>query len=354
MRSRGGRAARLNRSHCPDDRPLVAENMRRRLQGDVEEMRYEFRGLRKDGSVFPVEVHGRRIEHGGRIGVLGTLIDNTERRRAEDELRASEARFRTFVDHATDAFFLLDQHSTWSMSTARPAKASATAARRWSACTPAISMRASTSRRSRGSRERAGAGERITFETRHRRKDGTAFPVEIRTGTFQQAGQLFYLALARDISERKRAEESLRQSEAYLAEAQRLSHTGSWALDVASNRYVYTSEESDRIFGFDPQGEKPTREAVFERIHPEDRSSWKRNSREIAPRKGRHLRPVQDRAARRQGQAYSHDPASGGEWRRRSRETGGHLDRHYGAQACRGRAREAASDWRPSSPTCRG
>jgi PAS domain S-box-containing protein len=72
---------------CPEDRPLVAENMRRRLRGDVEEMRYEFRGLRKDGSVFPVEVHGRRIEHGGRIGVLGTLIDNTERQRAEDALQ---------------------------------------------------------------------------------------------------------------------------------------------------------------------------------------------------------------------------------------------------------------------------
>src|SRR4029434_3832115 len=88
---------------CPEDRPLVAENMRRRLEGDVEELRYEFRGLRKDGSVFPIEVHGRRIEYGGRIGVLGTLIDNTERKRAEDELRASESRFRTFVDHARDA-----------------------------------------------------------------------------------------------------------------------------------------------------------------------------------------------------------------------------------------------------------
>ena len=127
--------------------------MRRRLEGAVEEMRYEFRGLRKDGSVFPVEVHGRRIEHGGRIGVLGTLID---------------------------------------------------------------------------------------------------------------------------ISERKLAEESLRESEAYLTEAQRLSHTGSWALDVSSNRYLYTSEEFDRIFGFDPNGEKLTREAVLERMHPEDRISWKR------------------------------------------------------------------------------
>jgi PAS domain S-box-containing protein len=120
-------------------------------------------------------------------------------------------------------------------------------------------------------------GEIVTFETRHRRKDGTTFPVEVRSGTFEQGGKLFYLALARDISERKLAEESLRQSEAYLTEAQRLSHTGSWAFDVASNRYVYTSEESDRIYGFDPQGEPPTREAVFERIHPDDRSRCQRN-----------------------------------------------------------------------------
>ena len=42
--------------------------------------------------------------------------------------------------------------------------------------------------------QRAGAGEIITFETRHRRKDGTTFPVEIRTGTFKQGGEVFYLA----------------------------------------------------------------------------------------------------------------------------------------------------------------
>jgi PAS domain S-box-containing protein len=79
-----------------------------------------------------------------------------------------------------------------------------------------------------------------------------------------------------DNTERKRAEESLRESEAYLTEAQRLSHTGSWALDVASNRYLYTSEEFDRMFGFDPDGEPLTTEAVLERMHPEDRISWKR------------------------------------------------------------------------------
>ena len=74
----------------PGDRALVAENMRRRLEAEVDEIRYELRGLRKDGSLFPIEVHGRRIELGGRVGVMGTLLDNTDRRRAEHELRRSQ------------------------------------------------------------------------------------------------------------------------------------------------------------------------------------------------------------------------------------------------------------------------
>ena len=59
----------------------------------------------------------------------------------------------------------------------------------------------------------------MTFETRHRRWDGSEFPVEIRTATFRQAGKLFYLSLARDITERKRAEEKLRQQESALETA---------------------------------------------------------------------------------------------------------------------------------------
>jgi PAS domain S-box-containing protein len=73
-----------------------------------------------------------------------------------------------------------------------------------------------------------------------------------------------------DITDRKRAEQALRQSQAYLAEAERLSHTGSWAFDVAGNKYVYASEECGRIFEFDAQEDLPTREAVSRLIHPED------------------------------------------------------------------------------------
>jgi PAS domain S-box-containing protein len=77
-------------------------------------------------------------------------------------------------------------------------------------------------------------------------------------------------ALRAQLTERKRTEEALRRSERYLAEAQRLSHTGSWALSANSKIAVYWSEEDFRIWGFDPRQGLPDTEMVFQRIHPED------------------------------------------------------------------------------------
>jgi PAS domain S-box-containing protein len=73
------------------------------------------------------------------------------------------------------------------------------------------------------------------------------------------------------VIDRKRAEEALRRSEAYLAEAQRLSHTGSWVWDLPSDTVVYCSEELYRIFALDPEEHVPSIEAFLERVHPEDR-----------------------------------------------------------------------------------
>src|SRR5579864_7455203 len=70
-------------------------------------------------------------------------------------------------------------------------------------------------------------------------------------------------------------EEKLQRSEAYLAEAQRLTHTGSWAWRVAGRDALHLSEEWYRIYGFDPENGPPAFEQLLERTHPEDRARWK-------------------------------------------------------------------------------
>jgi PAS domain S-box-containing protein len=81
------------------------------------------------------------------------------------------------------------------------------------------------------------------------------------------------VAFVLDLSEQKRSEEALRRSEYYLAEAQRLSHTGSWAFNVATREIVHWSQEHFRIFGFDPEDGMPSFETLMQRIHPDDRAS---------------------------------------------------------------------------------
>src|ERR1700678_4542773 len=83
---------------------------------------------------------------------------------------------------------------------------------------------------------------------------------------------------ASDIDDLKRAVEELRRSEGYLAEAQRLTSTGSWAWNVATSHRVYWSQENYRMFGFDPEQGLPSDEALSQRIHPEDRDRVRREA----------------------------------------------------------------------------
>jgi PAS domain S-box-containing protein len=70
----------------PEDRPMVEENLRKRFSGEVDAIRYEFRGIRKDKKIINVEAFGAAIMHQGRPAIIGTLIDITERKRAERKL----------------------------------------------------------------------------------------------------------------------------------------------------------------------------------------------------------------------------------------------------------------------------
>jgi len=79
-------------------------------------------------------------------------------------------------------------------------------------------------------------------------------------------------ALHAESRERMQIEDRLRRSERYLAEAQRLSHTGSWASSPATGEIKYLSEECYRVLGFDPHGGQLSYETFMERIVPEDQA----------------------------------------------------------------------------------
>jgi PAS domain S-box-containing protein len=101
----------------------------------------------------------------------------------------------------------------------------------------------------------------------------------------RQENIIQWYGLTVDIDEAKKAEDRLRRSEANLAEAQKLSHTGSWVLSPATTKIHYWSEECYRIWGFDPVQGLPDRETVWRRVHPGDRDWMYKETQEALRQK---------------------------------------------------------------------
>jgi PAS domain S-box-containing protein len=89
-----------------------------------------------------------------------------------------------------------------------------------------------------------------------------------------ESDSIEYVGAVMDVTAAKQVEQTLRESKAYLAEAQRLTHTGSWAWNVARRENVHWSQEQYRLFGLDPQSDSASFDAAYRRIHPEDRATF--------------------------------------------------------------------------------
>jgi PAS domain S-box-containing protein len=119
----------------------------------------------------------------------------------------------------------------------------------------------------------AGDARTVRREKRYRRRDGSVIWVDISSFLLPVAqGSALEARFAVDITERKQAEANLRQSEAFLIQAQQISQTGSWYWNVKT-REVRWSAEHFRLFGYDPATTQPSYPVFVEPIHPEDRPS---------------------------------------------------------------------------------
>jgi formate hydrogenlyase transcriptional activator len=118
------------------------------------------------------------------------------------------------------------------------------------------------------------ARESTGFDLEHRllMPDGSLKHIHVLARALETSpGNLEFVGAVTDVTAAKQAELKLRESEAYLAEAQRLSNTGSWAWNPATGENRYWSDECFRLMGFDPAGGMPPFELVVQRFHPEDR-----------------------------------------------------------------------------------
>lgn len=226
----------------------------------------------RNGTTFPVEVHDTPIldAKGTLIGIICVASDITERKRAEDSLKESEARFRAYVEQAADALFVHDSSgrfidfnnqacvslgysrmelSNMSVFDVEPDLDLAQAQAVWSYILP---------------------GQTCTLLGRHRRKDGTTFPVEIRFGCFDLKGMQRYMALVRDITDIRQAETALRENNKLLSFSMQLSHMGNWDLNLVDHTIKRTLEH-DRIFGYESLLPQWSYEIFLNHVLAEDR-----------------------------------------------------------------------------------
>src|SRR5271157_127994 len=222
----------------PDDRGRARERAEKAM-GAKTGWYDEFRIVLPDGTVKHIHAihHPVFSANGELVEVVGTHVDVTERKRGEEALRESETRFRTFVDHAGDALFVQDLEQGTIVDVNRQACESLGYTRQELIGNTAAAFHLDSDRAGiELAAERAAAGEIVFDRHMHRRKDGITFPVEVHTNLVSYGGHRFLLKVARDISDRERAEgqrERLRQLEADLAHMNRVSMLGELTASIA-------------------------------------------------------------------------------------------------------------------------
>ncbi|MCA9440131.1 MAG: PAS domain S-box protein, partial [Candidatus Omnitrophica bacterium] len=229
---------------------------------------FEWFSKRADGEELWERVYLTPIQLNGKTRILAKAIDITERKRAEEDLKTRQKYLQTVLDTTADGFWILDTQGSF------------------------IEVNDSFCRMTGFSRDEL-IGHRITdlnvdesledttkriehiisegsdtFRARHRRKDGSTFPVEVSATYLSQNGGQF-ICFGRDLTEREEGEREVQEASERLRESIRAANVGLWDWDLATNR-VYFSREWKQQIGYKPEEIDNDYKEWERRVHPDD------------------------------------------------------------------------------------
>ena len=243
----------------PDDIPSVMRRLQERLEGKKEERPIAYRGIKKDGSIFFIEVHGTSIDYQGKKAVMGTLEDITEREYAREELIKAREQYRTLIDNANEAIVVAqDGYLKFVNRTVLELFPGYSEKELMNTPFTDFIHADDRGRIIEKFRKRIN-NEPLSPRNEYRiiMKDGSIRWTDIGTALIDWNSKPASLNFITDITEHKRAEEMLRSEQIMLARTEGIAHIGSWAWDVASDTVTW-SDELFRIFQWDPQEGAPS------------------------------------------------------------------------------------------------
>jgi len=234
----------------PDDHARTTETMRRRFAGEMDNISYEFRGRCKNGETRNVEVLGTRVDLNNRAAIMGNIVDITERKQAEKALRESKAHYSTLVESLTDAVFRVkDGVITWCNDRVEEiygyTKDELVGKKVGFLFPEGVSHAEFLKKASAAIRERGfllGTGS-------IKRKDGSKVDIDYSISLIPGEGPIELVAVGRDVTDRKQAEDRLKESEAKYSRLVEAASEGIWSID-AEHRTTYMNPRMAEMLGY--------------------------------------------------------------------------------------------------------
>ncbi|MCW3990202.1 MAG: PAS domain S-box protein [Candidatus Bathyarchaeota archaeon] len=262
---------------APEDREKVREIAFRRQKGEVVPSRYEFNLFNREGKRVPVEVNVSLIEYDGKPASLSINRDITERRRAEEAMKASEAKYRSFLEEGLDGvvvtrngnYLYINQRYAEMLGYSDPSELLGRNTREVIDPRDAERLDAIREQRQRGDMQR------FIYEVRSRKKDGSSIWVGVASSGIEFEGNQAVITYAQDITERKRLEEDTKQYQKRLEAL----HSSSFRLskhDHLNGMFMETLDIIKDVLGFQYlgiaqiKGDEITFDVAVEAYYPGD------------------------------------------------------------------------------------